>query len=176
MFTERLLRVLDLGSAQGVFAACTQAYCVAYTSYSGRCEDLFCQSEGQSGARSLFFHFLQEITVATPINSLTSDFAVAPQMTPDDMAAVAAAGFKSVIINRPDFEDGPNQPTAAAVSEAARAAGLRVAYQPVVSGQMTSDDVTHFSELLQTLPAPVLAYCRSGTRCTVLYRAATGNS
>jgi uncharacterized protein (TIGR01244 family) len=92
------------------------------------------------------------------------------------MAAVAAAGFKSVIINRPDFEDGPNQPTSAAVSEAARAAGLRVAYQPVVSGQMTSDDVTHFAELLQTLPAPVLAYCRSGTRCTVLYRAATGNT
>jgi len=114
--------------------------------------------------------------VATPINSLTSDFAVAPQLTPDDMGAVAAAGFKSVIINRPDFEDGPNQPTSAAVSEAARAAGLRVAYQPVVSGQMTSDDVTHFAELLQTLPAPVLAYCRSGTRCTVLYRAATGNS
>ena len=114
--------------------------------------------------------------MATPINSLTSDFAVAPQLTPVDMAAVAAAGFKSVIINRPDFEDGPNQPTSAAVSEAARAAGLRVAYQPVVSGQMTTDDVTHFAELLQTLPAPVLAYCRSGTRCTVLYRAATGNS
>ena len=109
--------------------------------------------------------------MSTPINSLTSDFAVAPQLGPDDMAAVAAAGFKSVIINRPDFEDGPNQPTAAAVSEA-----LRVAYQPVVSGYMTSDDVTHFSELLQTLPAPVLAYCRSGTRCTVLYRAATAQS
>lgn len=136
-----------------------------------------CQFVAEVKARhDRYFHFLQEITVATPINSLTSDFAVAPQLTPDDMAAVAAAGFKSVIINRPDFEDGPNQPTAAAVSEAARAAGLRVAYQPVVSGQMTSDDVTHFSELLQTLPAPVLAYCRSGTRCTVLYRAATGNS
>ena len=114
--------------------------------------------------------------MATPINSLTSDFAVAPQMSPDDMAGVAAAGFKSVIINRPDFEDGPNQPTSAAVSQAARAAGLRVEYQPVVSGQMTSDDVTRFAELLQTLPAPVLAYCRSGTRCTVLYRAATGHS
>ena len=47
--------------------------------------------------------------MSTPINSLTSDFAVAPQLGPDDMAAVAAAGFKSVIINRPDFEDGPNQ-------------------------------------------------------------------
>jgi uncharacterized protein (TIGR01244 family) len=91
------------------------------------------------------------------------------------MAAVAAAGFKSVIINRPDYESGPDQPTAEQVSVAAREAGLRVEYQPVVSGAMTQDDVVRFAELLQTMPAPVLAYCRSGTRCSVLYRAATGN-
>jgi len=112
--------------------------------------------------------------MSTPIQALTPDFSVAPQLLPSDMAAVAAAGYKSVIINRPDFEGGPDQPTAESVTLAAREAGLRVAYQPVVSGGMTSDDVVRFSELLQTLPAPVLAYCRSGTRCTVLYRAATG--
>ena len=39
---------------------------------------------------------------------------------------------------------------------------------------MTAEDVVKFSELLQTMPAPVLAYCRTGTRCTVLYRAASG--
>jgi uncharacterized protein (TIGR01244 family) len=113
--------------------------------------------------------------VATPINALTPDFAVAPQLGPEDMAAVAQAGYKSVIINRPDLEGGPDQPTAAAVSEAARLAGLRVEYQPVVSGAMTQDDVTRFAELLQTLPAPILAYCRSGTRCTNLFRYATSN-
>ncbi len=112
--------------------------------------------------------------MSTPINSLTENFAVAPQLAASDMAAVAAAGFKSVIINRPDFEGGADQPTAAAVMEAARAAGLTVEYQPVVSGGMTAEDVVRFKELLETLPAPVLAYCRSGTRCTVLYRAATG--
>jgi uncharacterized protein (TIGR01244 family) len=112
--------------------------------------------------------------VSTPIKSLTPDFAVAPQLQPSDMAAVAAAGFKSVIINRPDYEAGPDQPTAEQVSAAAREAGLRVEYQPVVSGAMTQDDVARFAELLHTMPAPVLAYCRSGTRCTVLYRAATG--
>ncbi len=113
--------------------------------------------------------------MSTPINALTEDFAVAPQLSPEDMAAVAAAGFKSVIINRPDFEGGPDQPTAASVIAAALAAGLRVEYQPVVSGGMTAADVARFAELLQTLPAPVLAYCRSGTRCSVLYRSATGN-
>ena len=110
--------------------------------------------------------------MATPINALTPDFAVAPQLAPTDMAAVAAAGFKSVIINRPDHEGGPDQPTAAAVSTAALEAGLQVVYQPVISGGMTRDDVTRFAELLETLPAPVLAYCRTGTRCTNLYHAA----
>jgi len=117
---------------------------------------------------------IQEIAVSTPINALNADFAVAPQLQPGDMAAVAAAGFKSVIINRPDYEAGADQPTAAEVSAAARAAGLEVEYQPVVSGAMTTQDVERFTELLATLPKPILAYCRSGTRCTVLYRAATG--
>ena len=112
--------------------------------------------------------------MSTPINRLTPDFAVAPQLTPEDMTAVAEAGYKSVIINRPDYEGGPDQPTAEAVSAAAREAGLRIEYQPVVSGAMTADDVAKFAELLQTLPAPVLAYCRSGTRCTNLFQSAAG--
>jgi len=116
----------------------------------------------------------QETSMATPINPLNENFAVAPQLGPEDMPAVAAAGYKSVIINRPDFEGGPDQPTAAAVAEAARKVGLQCEYQPVVSGAMTQADVERFAELLGTLPQPVLAYCRTGTRCTVLYRAATG--
>lgn len=111
--------------------------------------------------------------MSTPIQRLTPDFAVAPQLGPDDMVAVAQAGYKSVIINRPDYEGGADQPTADAVSTAAREAGLRVAYQPVVSGAITVDDVTKFSELLQTLPTPILAYCRSGARCTMLFQSAT---
>ncbi|MVW70647.1 MULTISPECIES: TIGR01244 family sulfur transferase [unclassified Bordetella] len=104
-----------------------------------------------------------------PIRPLTELFAVAPQLSAADMPAVAAAGYKSVIINRPDFEGGPDQPTAADVSAAAREAGLHVEYQPVVGSAMTADDVARFAELLQTLPAPVLAYCRTGTRCTNLF-------
>ncbi|WP_459616920.1 protein tyrosine phosphatase family protein [Bordetella sp. 2513F-2] len=110
--------------------------------------------------------------MAAPIRPLAPDFAVAPQLGPDDMAEVAAAGYKSVIINRPDYEGGPDQPTAADVSRAAEAAGLQVAYQPVVSGAMTAEDVVRFAELLRTLPGPVLAYCRTGTRCTNLYAGA----
>jgi len=111
--------------------------------------------------------------MTTPFKPLTDDFAVAPQLSPADMAAVAAAGFKSVIINRPDYEEGPTQPASAEVMEAARTVGLAVEYQPVVSGAMTPEDVRTFASLLQRLPAPVLAYCRSGTRCTKLFEAAS---
>lgn len=107
--------------------------------------------------------------MSVAIRQLSPTFAVAPQLMPEDMAEVAAAGYKSVIINRPDYEGGADQPTAADVTRAAAALGLKVEYQPVVSGAMTMDDVTRFAELLRTLPGPVLAYCRTGTRCTNLY-------
>lgn len=104
--------------------------------------------------------------------SLNEAFAVAPQLMPEDMQTLADAGFKAVIINRPDGEGGAEQPTSAAVMDAARAAGLQVRYQPVVSGSITQADVVEFSQLLHTLPAPILAFCRSGARCTNLYQSA----
>ncbi len=114
--------------------------------------------------------------MAIPVQQLSAEVSVAPQLSPQDMASVAAAGYKSIIINRPAYEGGSDQPTAEQVMQAARDVGLRVAYQPVVSGAMTQDDVVKFSELLQTMPTPILAFCRSGTRSTVLYRAATGQN
>ena len=111
--------------------------------------------------------------MSVPINVLTDDFAVAPQLGPNDMQAVADAGFKSVIINRPDLEGGPDQPLSSEVMAAARVAGLEVVYQPVVSGAMTSDDVVQFAKHIESLPQPILAYCRSGTRCAHLFQAAS---
>ena len=111
--------------------------------------------------------------MSLPINPLTDAFAVAPQLGPEDMQAVADAGYRSVIINRPDGEEGAGQPASVDVIAAARAAGLAVEYQPVVSGAMTPEDVTRFRQLLNELPSPVLAYCRSGTRCTHLFNAAS---
>jgi len=109
--------------------------------------------------------------MSTPFNRLSDSFAVSPQLAPQDMAAVAQAGYRSVIINRPDGEGGEQQPLSADVMQAARQAGLTIVYQPVVSGAMTDQDVVRFKQLLAELPAPVLAYCRSGTRCTNLYQA-----
>ena len=54
----------------------------------------------------------------------------APQACPEDMAQVAQAGFASVMVNRPDFEGGADQPTAQAVEAAARAQGLHFYHLP----------------------------------------------
>ena len=108
-----------------------------------------------------------------PIRVVNDTIAVAPQLTASDMHDVARAGYKSVIINRPDNEGGPEQPRSSDVMQAARDLGLQVEYQPVVSGALTHDDAVRFAQLLDQLPKPILAYCRSGGRCLNLYTAAT---
>ena len=108
------------------------------------------------------------------VQQVSADVCVAPQLGPEAMAAAADAGFKSVINNRPDFEGGPNQPTSAAIQAAAEAAGLAYAFLPVASGYQSPEEIARFAELLATLPKPILAFCRSGTRSGKLFRAATG--
>jgi uncharacterized protein (TIGR01244 family) len=102
---------------------------------------------------------------------LAEDFATAAQLTTSDMAEAAAAGFRSVVNNRPDFEGGPSQPTSEVIEGAAQSAGLAYAFLPVQSGYQTPAEIAKMHELLQQLPKPVLAFCRSGTRTANLYRA-----
>ena len=98
---------------------------------------------------------------------ITDDYSVAGQLTAADVQAAKAAGFKAMICNRPDSEDGavPH----AEVEAAAKAAGLEFRYIPVVSGQITMENVDDQAAALDSLPGPVLAYCRSGARSTNLF-------
>ncbi len=104
----------------------------------------------------------------------TDHFASAPQISPADVAHIAALGYRTLINNRPDGEGGIEQPTSAEIEAAAAAAGLRYAYLPVVSGQITEPQARRFAELLATSPKPVLAFCRSGARSQNLFRMASG--
>ena len=105
---------------------------------------------------------------------LTADIAVAGQLDPAAMAEAAAAGFRSVVNNRPDFEGGPTQPTSASIEAAARAAGLEYAWLPVAPSVQTAEEIARFAALLDSLPRPTLAFCRSGTRSGKLVQAALG--
>ncbi len=105
---------------------------------------------------------------------LTDVFSTAQQILPEDVAAIAASGFKTLINNRPDLEGGSDQPSSASLAAAAEAVGLRYAYLPVISGQITEDQAKHFAQLLADSPKPVLAFCRSGARSQSLYRLSEG--
>ncbi len=101
------------------------------------------------------------------ITKLNDDVSVAPQLELADVTALAKAGFKSIICNRPDDEDGEH-PRSSAMADAAKKAGLQFAYVPAVSGAITDQDGEKMAMALSTLPTPILAYCRSGARSTKL--------
>lgn len=107
--------------------------------------------------------------MSLPVTQHSERFATIGQLMPEDMAAVAAMGFQSVINNRPDGEGGPDQPTSDAIAAAARAAGMDYHYIPVISGQVTQAQVDAMASTVASAKTPVLAFCRSGARSTNLW-------
>ncbi|TNF21596.1 MAG: TIGR01244 family phosphatase [Rhodobacteraceae bacterium] len=102
------------------------------------------------------------------INTISPEISVSAQITAGDIAAIKAAGFRSILSNRPDGE-GADQPSYEEIAAAAREAGLEAAYQPVTSGMIRDEEAVAFGEALRALPGPVLAYCRTGTRSATLW-------
>lgn len=100
----------------------------------------------------------------------TTDFATAPQIMIEDMKEVAAQGFKTLINNRPDGESA-GQPTNAQLEEAAGVFGIHYVFLPVVRSQV-GEEAAKFGNILDAAPKPALAFCRSGTRSTMLYQTA----
>jgi len=104
---------------------------------------------------------------STRINDFLS---VAGQISKDDIAALAQAGFAAIINNRPDNEE-PGQLDHHEAEAEAKKRGLEYRYLPVVTGNITRTEVAEFERLLLRSPKPVLAHCRSGTRCYLLWAA-----
>ena len=103
---------------------------------------------------------------------LSDELTVSPQLPIEAIDEIAKAGFKTVICNRPDDED-PGQPSFAEIAAKAEAAGMKAIFQPVASGNVADTDVDAFAANLAAAPKPVFAYCRSGTRCTILWSLAS---
>jgi sulfide:quinone oxidoreductase len=104
---------------------------------------------------------------------ITDDFSVAEQLLPDDVDEMAAAGFKTIICNRPDGESA-DQPIRAEIQAIAEEHEMAFHYIPVVSGQLNLEDIAKFSEALDNAERPILAYCRTGTRSIQLWGLASG--
>lgn len=98
---------------------------------------------------------------------LTDEISVAGQITPDDVAAAAAAGFVHIVNNRPDGEVA-GQPAGEAIRAAATAAGLGYTAIPIDHAGFGGDQVEAMAAVLAA-HQPVLAFCRSGTRSANLW-------
>lgn len=108
------------------------------------------------------------------IRPITPLYAVTPQIDPADLPAIRDAGFVRVICNRPDAENPPHL-QAAAMARAAESAGLDFVVLPLTHDTMTPDNVALQMELA-TADGPVLAYCASGTRCSVVWSLAQAST
>lgn len=109
------------------------------------------------------------------LRRLTNNFAVSPQIAPSDVAELKARGFTRVISNRPDSEEA-GQPCTDEIAAAAAAAGLDFRHIPVAGG-FGESAIAAMAEALDDADGPIFAFCRSGTRSTLLWalaRAARG--
>ena len=109
------------------------------------------------------------------IRQLTPDAAVAPQLEPTDMERLAALGFVTVIDNRPDTEIPPPL-QAAEMRRAAESAGLNFVEVPVDTRTMSLETVERHANAMRTSDGPVLAYCASGTRSSILWAMSVAGS
>ena len=106
---------------------------------------------------------------------LTPRLSVAPQVTVADLALLAEQGFKTIINNRPDGE-AESQPLSADLAAEASRLGLVFIEMPVKSSGISDQDVSDFGQQLAAAKAPVLAFCRTGTRCTNLWALNAANT
>lgn len=109
------------------------------------------------------------------ITPLSPDFAVAPQIRPEDLGPLKRAGYAVIVNNRPDGEE-PGQPRSGELRRAAELAGLHYAYIPIVPGQMTEKDAEALRRIMAEASGPVLAFCRTGNRSSKLWELARQQS
>ena len=101
-------------------------------------------------------------------NKLSETYTVSPQITPADVATIAAQGYKTIICNRPDPEV-PADCTAAAIRAAAETAGLGFYENPFDAHSFCMQTVETQQALCTDCATPILAYCASGNRCSIVW-------
>lgn len=99
---------------------------------------------------------------------LTNNLFVSEQISLEDVRLAAEAGIKTIVCNRPENED-QNQIPFSKIETEANSLGISTVAVPVVGGSISDDDVTKFTSVLNSSSRPILAYCRTGTRSTILW-------
>ena len=101
-------------------------------------------------------------------NYLSPTFAVAPQIQAQDVATIYAAGFKTILCNRPDKEV-ESQNHAKAIEEAAKECGITFLHNPFDAASFCAQNIKAQENAIQNAESPILAYCASGRRSSVAW-------
>jgi len=109
------------------------------------------------------------------IKPISDTLSLSEQLQLSDIATLGQKGYRSIMCNRPDGE-AADQPTFDEIKAVAEPLGLDVRYLPVVPGQIKDDEVVAFSQSMQELPKPTLAFCRTGTRSATLWSLSQANN
>jgi sulfide:quinone oxidoreductase len=102
------------------------------------------------------------------IKEITDHFAVAGQIKTSDMQAIKAWGAKLLINNRPDGEPGFNVHSSI-IETASQENQLDYIHLPVIASQLSMSNISAMAKAVNVCDGKVLAFCRTGTRCTYLW-------
>jgi len=99
---------------------------------------------------------------------LSTTVFASPQIEIADLTKAKATGIGLIINNRPDGEE-PSAPQDAEVAAAAKAHGLGYIAIPIGHSGFSEPQIDQMIAALDGASGSVLAYCRSGTRSTLLW-------
>ncbi|ETI63611.1 hypothetical protein C100_11875 [Sphingobium sp. C100] len=100
---------------------------------------------------------------------LTDRILVSPQISVDQVEEARAQGVTMIVNNRPDDEE-PGQVNGAQIEAAALKAGIDYLAVPVAHGGFAPWQLDGMAQALSQMgDGKLLAYCRSGTRSTLLW-------
>lgn len=110
--------------------------------------------------------------------TLSESVLASPQLTLSDIETAHSLGVTTIVNNRPEGE-AADQTSGAAIEFAARTAGMDYVAIPISPGNFGEAEVRAMVDTLDRANGKILAYCRTGTRSTLLWalaRAAQGES
>jgi uncharacterized protein (TIGR01244 family) len=103
------------------------------------------------------------------IRQIDDEYSVTGQISVEDLDAIKAMGFRSIVCHRPDFEEA-GQPQFETIAARARELGLSITHIPVGPMGVTPEAVSGMVDALDDFERPMLGYCRSGARSTSVYQ------
>ncbi len=99
---------------------------------------------------------------------INNELTVSDQISIEDLKEIQAQGYRTIFCNRPD-QESEGQLAFSTIQKEAQNIGIKAMHQPVIGGQISDDDIAQFGSYFEGAQKPIFAYCRTGTRCSMLW-------